>query len=237
MLGSESFASGDNQGTNTPQVSWFSLSEDGPKKLHRRANCKEPWVRVTKTGGNEFWEFHEYQNLRRKGYVLVTKEGDPIVDDKGEVIGNTLLPPSKVTYDEDVLRAAIDIASNIDMESIPEGVPLPSVLLTLQQRIDLMRFQEMLEEQSIDTLIGLAFQAIVYVSTPDGQNKSLRKDSLITTLPPAFHTVGDTLDTAKVLGQTILELAVRADREALLDILKKVLPQALHLQSFRIPVA
>ncbi len=213
---------------SSKQVAWLEAEVGGPKYLYKRDNGNATWNRAhpsTHDNQGREAEYALFQALRRKGYCLVNKEGGPILDEKGQVIDNTPLAPSKLSVSMEAIEEAISKLTTLDIASIPEGEVPSSRLLTLAQRMSLIKLNEHLEKLPREVLIGHTLQAAMRVQT--GSTKQPVDVSLPDWLQPSME-VGD----AQYLGTITVQLSM-ASKETLLDLLRQLLPEVARLEGLR----
>lgn len=206
------------------QVAWIGYG-DGPKHLYKRHRLIDQWVRAS--GDNRETEFATFQDLRRKGYVLVNKEGGPILDENGHPVGDKPLPPAKSTISMEAVQAGLEMIKTVDMDSVPEGDNPITRLLTLEDRISLIRFNDALVELPREILIGHALQVALKVQGHGGAVKLT--DGVIT--PPWMQSCMEIGD-AGLIGHLVLTLA-QSDKDAILALLKKLLPEVVRLERLK----
>jgi hypothetical protein len=203
------------------QVAWIGYGE-GPKHLYKRHTVVDPWTRAS--GNNREVEYATFQDLRRKGYTLVNSDGSPILDEQGQVVGQVPLPPAKSTLSMEAIQAGLDKALALDLTAVPDGENPITRLLTLEDRISLIRFNEALADLPRETLVGYALQVAVRVQ---GHTPLLLTDGI--TIPTWMHSCMTMGDPA-LLGHLIVSLA-RADKREILTIIHKLLPEVVRLHT------
>lgn len=210
------------------QVAWFG-SEFGPKHLYKRNTAASyAWARACPKGNREM-EYAMFQDLRRNGgYVLVTKEGGPILDDDGNVLGTEPLPPATSNISMESVEAMLGKVRSIDLTDIPEGEVASTRLLSLEQRMSLIRFTDSLVDLPRETLIGYYIQVNLYLQGQVGKDKARSSAAMAPDwIQPALR-----LCDATVLGQAILTLS-SYDKEAIIGLLKQALPEVVRMEGLR----
>jgi hypothetical protein len=209
------------------QVAWLTVTQSnttGPKYLYKRGNLASVWSRATNSKNREA-EFALYQTLRRQGYVLVNRDGTPMLDEKGAVIGDKPLPPATSTATMEDVQVALDKVTAMDMTSVQDGEVPITRLLTLEQRIALMKFTESLTDLPRELLMGYTLQVALHTQTCS--NRVTPDPSIPEWLQPAM-SICDPTD----LGHIISGLA-KADKDELISLLKEGLPEVMRLQGIR----
>ena len=203
------------------QVAWIGYG-DGPRHLYKRHSLVDPWTRAS--GNNREVEYAAFQDLRRNGYTLVNSDGSPILDEQGQVVGDKSLPPAKSTLSMDAIRAGLDNTMTLDLTSVPDGENPITRLLTLEDRISLIRFNEALADLPRETLVGYALHVAVKVQ---GHTPLLLIDGIVT---PIWMQSCLTMGDPALLGHLIVSLA-RADKREILTLIHKLLPEVVRLHS------
>ncbi|WOL31384.1 hypothetical protein [Microcoleus phage My-WqHQDG] len=211
----------DGHNIHVRQVAWVGYN-DGPRHLYKRHSLADPWTRAS--GNNREVEYATFQDLRRKGYSLVNSDGSPILDEQGQVVGDKPLPPAKSTLSMEAIQAALDKALTLDLTTVPNGESPITRLLTLEDRISLIRFNEALSGLPRETLVGYALQIAVRVQ---GHTPLLLIDGIVT---PAWMQDCMTMGNPALLGHLIVSLA-RADKREILTLIHKLLPEVVRLDS------
>jgi len=209
------------------QVAWLTVTASnttGPKYLYKRDNLTSAWSRATNSKNREV-EFALYQTLRRQEYVLVNRDGTPITDEKGAVIGNKPLPAAVFSPTMEDVQAALDKVTAMDMTSVQDGEVPITRLLTLEQRIALMKFTESLTDLPRELLMGYTLQVALHIQTYT--QKATPDQSVPEWLRPVM-SICDPTD----LGHIISGLA-KADKSELISLLKEGLPEVMRLQGIR----
>lgn len=208
------------------EVAWMG-NVDSPKHLYKRnTTTSYKWVRVCPTGNREK-EYATFQSLRREGYVLMDREGNSLLNANGQVEGDKPLPAIKSTLSMDAIGASLEQIKLLDLTSIPEGENPITRLLTLSDRISLIRFNEALGQLPRETLIGYALQVTIKVQGYTGPHQLT--NGLVT--PSWMHSsmeIGD----AELLGHLVISLA-RTDKPGILALLEKLLPEVVRLESLK----
>ena len=211
------------------QVAWFSEEEGGPKYLYKRSDSmSSTWRRAypaTHSSKGREAEFATFQSLRRQGYCLVNRDGSPILDGNGNVVGNTPLPAAKSNISIEHVEATLSKLVSLDASSIQEGEVLSTRLLTLPQRMSLIKLNEHLEGLTREELVGYAMQAIIKLgpSLVKGTAPYDESQDVVCSLLPSW------LQSAKDMGTTTTYLT-KADKGTLLSLLKEMLPYITLLE-------
>jgi len=125
---------------------------------------------------------------------------------------------------EDV-QAALDKVTAMDMTSVQDGEVPITRLLTLEQRIALMKFTESLTDLPRELLMGYTLQVALHIQTYT--QKATPDQSVPEWLRPVM-SICDPTD----LGHIISGLA-KADKSELISLLKEGLPEVMRLQGIR----
>ena len=206
------------------QVAWLSDEEGGPKYLYKRPDNISAWRRAypaTHNSKGREAEFALFQSLRRKGYCLVNRDGSPILDGNGNVIGNKPLPASKSNISIEHIEDTLSKLMSLDISSVQEGEVLSTRLLSLTQRMSLIKLNEHLEGLHREELVGYAMQAVMQLGP-----------SMVRGSSPYDISLPDWLQSAKDMG-TITTLLAKADKTTLLSLLREMLPYITLLEGMK----
>lgn len=207
---------------HTRQVAWIG---DGPKYVYKRDTITQSWVRAS--NGDWQAQFSTFQTLRRQGYCLVHKDGSPVLDTDGTVMGAEPLPPAKSdTPTMEAMEVALHKLKDLDLDSVPEGEEPITRLLSLNDRMALIRFKDTLQELPRETLLGYAMQAVIKVrgGVPASQGAEAYTQ--------VIRSMWGLIDDPAALGKVILELG-NCDKATLLSILKSLLPEVMRLEGLK----
>lgn len=210
---------------NTKQVAWIGNDTGGPKFLYSRDLTVSPtWARV-KVSNREV-EFATFQQLRRGGYVLVNRDGGPVLDTDGTVMGTEPLPPATSNISMEAVKQELVKVQGVDLTDIPEGEVASTRLLSLEQRMSLIRFTDSLVDLPRETLIGYLLQVALY--TEGGVNRSRAS----TAMAPDWMQPAMRIYDATLLGEAVCTLA-NYDKDTLIGLLKQVLPELVRLEGMK----
>jgi len=212
---------------STKQVAWIGNDTGGPKFLHKRDIAISPtWARV-RVKDREV-EFATFQQLRRSGYVLVTEVGGPVLDTDGTVMGTEPLPPATSNISMEAVEAMLAKVKDLDLDDIPEGEVASTRLLSLEQRMSLIRFTDSLVDLPRETLIGYYMQASLYLQGQVGKDMARSSSAMAPDwIQPALRLCDSTL-----LGQSVL-LVAGYDKATIIDLLKQALPELVRMEGMR----
>lgn len=212
---------------STKQVAWVGNDTGGPKFLHKRDLAVSPtWARVRVR--NREVEFATYQQLRRDGYALVTEGGGPVLDTDGKVLGTKPLPPATSNISMEAVDAMLGKVRDIDLNDIPGGEVASTRLLSLEQRMSLIRFTDSLADLPRETLIGYLLQVALY--TESTVNKSRTKASAA--MAPDWMQPAMRIYDATLLGEAVCTIA-KYDTGTLIGLLKQALPEVVRMEGMR----
>lgn len=212
---------------STKQVAWIGNDTGGPKFLYKRDLAVSPtWARVK--ASNREVEFATFQQLRRSGYVLVTGEGGPVLDTDGTVMGTLPLPPATYNVSMEAVKQELAKVRTIDLTDIPEGEVASTRLLSLEQRMSLIRFTDSLVDLPRETLIGYYLQVSLYLQ---GQvSKDIARSSAA--MAPDWIQPALRLCDSTMLGQAVLMVA-GYDKDTIIGLLKQALPELVRMEGMK----
>lgn len=209
------------------QVAWIGNDSGGPKFLHKRDLSVSPtWARV-RIKDREV-EFATFQQLRRSGYILVTDVGGPVLDTDGTVMGTQPLPPATSNISMDAVKQELARVRSIDLTDIPEGEVACTRLLSLEQRMSLIRFKDTLADLPRETIMGYLLEVNLYLQGQVG--KDMAKASA--TMAPEWMEAAMRMCDPTVLGQTV-EVLASHDKDTLIGLLEQMLPEMVRLHGMR----
>jgi hypothetical protein len=209
------------------QVAWFG-TETGPKHLYKRNTAASySWARACPRGNREM-EYAMFQDLRRNGHVLVTKEGGPVLDTDGTVMGTEPLPAATSNISMGAVEAMLGKVKDLDLTDIPEGEVASTRLLSLEQRMSLIRFTDSLVDLPRETLIGYYIQVSLYLQGQVGKDSARSSSAMAPDwIQPALRICDSTL-----LGQSVLMVA-GYNKDTIIDLLKQALPELVRMEGMR----
>lgn len=208
------------------QVAWIGNDSGGPKFLHKRDLSVSPtWARV-RVKDREV-EFATFQQLRRSGYVLVTDVGGPVLDTDGSIMGTQPLPPATSNISMEAVEAMLAKVQTLDISDIPGG-EASTRLLSLEQRMSLIRFKDTLPDLPRETIIGYLLEVNLYLQGQVGKDMARASASMAPEWLQAAVKVCD----PTVLGQTV-EVLASHDKDTLIGLLEQMLPEMVRLHGMR----
>jgi len=128
----------------------------------------------------------------------------------------------------EAVEAMLGKVRELDLDDIPEGEVASTRLLSLEQRMSLIRFTDSLVDLPRETLIGYLLQVALY--TEGTVNKSRTKASAA--MAPDWMQPAMRIYDATTLGEAVCTLAMY-DKDTLIDLLKQALPELVRMEGMR----
>jgi hypothetical protein len=128
----------------------------------------------------------------------------------------------------EAVDAMLDKVKELDLTDIPEGEVPSSRLLSLEQRMSLIRFTDSLVDLPRETLIGYYMQVSLYLQGQVGKDVARSSSAMAPDwIQPALRLCDSTL-----LGQSVLLLA-GYDKDTIIGLLKQALPELVRMEGMR----